>query len=1090
MNFIAFPVGTTNIFPLANSQAGGQLATEFNLRSRESVATDSSVKYFIGPSFTHSMDDYAVYSQRDRYDTTISNTTIQIQPGRALVNGHYVELLAPINIDLNDANYLANKEGITALKGDLAIGLRMAYSTYQTLAGSALVENEDDYYDGVQVVILPVGAVKLPKDVPGETQFSKVNMHLLLGTFSYKNGAISQVTQNPEKIRTVDAERIANIDSILSDTYISKAKLDPNKLYTFAGKSSDGKTVDGRDTWCDSTDSLMVWDKSPKISTVKPSSEAYFTYDSTQETVVLVVPHKQVDGMVNTSGTNVYYQDKALKLPVADFDKSTGGVVSPAYTKKIKDVKEKLDLFYRLPNGRMRQYIPVLNSRDELPTIPISKDSKWPYSLSEYSLDLSGVQADLAEVKQTVSDLQSSLDSTIQGKVDTYAATYLQDSFNSSIKDVSDSVDKLSTSLGDLEKRVEALETEGSSKDDDKQASDIANLKSRMSDVESKVTTLQTNVNTLKDKWSTYESQTTADVNATINTAISNLTNQVNTAIASYSIACRTIKSDLVKYIDSSVKEALDSRSVFTTWTWSPGDYVLVGEDYTVGGQVDGRGPSTMYIVGPGQVRDIKFVEMLTTNISIAGGTESTTYQKAYKTMLMKAPQSLAGGVELDSYELTSADQSSDGKSLWDISSYKGAPNIDYFVARLKTVNETTQVETWKCYYYTPNLVDTRYDYLDPVWITGGVPLATEQSIGGFVNVPEDAIGGGYVRLNEQGYLQLLDYELLLTGVLAYQLGQDYSEGSGLAIEELQSILEENINDRVCFPNATQKQNAEAAGVDPNVIHLYLHLPEASGDLVIHDIGSRYGASLYVHISGSATSATTITFRNCDKLRIDSDIEGAPTIILDRVCLFYDAETLNRIASIQNMTLWYERYSLTDANLQVDGMTVTLLGKIESSESIDPWDSNYANDNHYSYSLRSLTFGSDGSIINVGLLVGDSTTANIDEGRSVFATEFELPQSVGIGYPATKMTHRIKITGSFVSHYYVSNEGAWMMKHTDFSAITQKYNTIKGKNEVGGTISFYTDAQLINHINGVPNETTVDGWDLNTPHFFTGGVVE
>ena len=44
MNFKRFSVGTTNIFPIANSTAGGQLLTEYNLRSRESVNTNQSVK--------------------------------------------------------------------------------------------------------------------------------------------------------------------------------------------------------------------------------------------------------------------------------------------------------------------------------------------------------------------------------------------------------------------------------------------------------------------------------------------------------------------------------------------------------------------------------------------------------------------------------------------------------------------------------------------------------------------------------------------------------------------------------------------------------------------------------------------------------------------------------------------------------------------------------------------------------------------------------------------------------------------------------------------------------------------------------------
>lgn len=1085
MNFVAFPVGTTNIFPLANSSAGGQLMSEFNVRSRESVQTSSKVKYFIGPSFAHSMSDFAVYSQRDGYNTTISNTTIQIQPGRALVNGHFVESLVPVDIDLNDANYLANQEGITVLKGDLAVGLKMAYSTYQTLAGSALAENADDYYDGVQIVILPKSAVKLPTDVPTETQFNQVNMHLLLATFSFRNGVVSTVLQNEDKIRSIDAERISNIDELLASKYISKSRLDPNKLYVFAGKSSDGTSTDGRDTWCDATDSLMEWDNTPAIATTLPSREAGFKYDSTTGATVFVVPHKQVDGMKNTGGQSVYFQDKKFKLPSANFERNTGGVVTPAYTKKIKDIKDKIDLYYRLPNGRMRQFIDVLNDRADLPLIPTSSGSKWPYSSSEYAASLSSLEASVSSIQEKVDSVAASLSDIVKGQVENYAATYMKSQFDTSVSGIKEDITQLQNSVDDILAQLATL----TSSDSGSGSSDaITTLRNRVTAVESSVTSLRTAVTALQNNWASYESSTTASVNSTVASTITNLTNTLQSAVASLNSQVESAKSELISEINSRVQEALDERNVFTTWTWSPGDYVLVGEDYTVGGQVGGRYPSTMYVVGAGKVTSIKYVTRLITNISIANGTDTETYQRAYQTMLRRVPTSLAGGIELGSYDLTDASQA--GPDLWDPSAYHGIVDVDYFVARLKTVNETTQVETWTCYYYTPNSTETRLDYLDPIWVTGGVPLATETSVGGFVNVPEGTRGGGYVRLNDDGYLQLIDYELLLTGVLAYQLGQDYSEGSGLALDELQSVLEENINDRVVFPNATQIQNAEAAEVDPNVIHLYLDLPESGGTLTIHDIGSRYGSSLYVHISGSATSDTTIIFRNCDKLRIDSNIEGAPTIVLHRVHLYYDAEVLDRVSVADNLTLWYERYSTTDPNLQVDGMTVTLLGRIESTESIDPWDSNFANDNHYSYSLRSLTFGQDGSIINVGLLVGDSTTANIDEGKSVFASEFTLPQSVGLGYPASKMTNRIKISGSFVSHYYVAAEHAYMMKHTEFSAITQKYNRLSGSNEVNGTISFYTDASLVTAINGVSPATTVDGWDLNTPHFFTGGVVD
>ena len=60
MHFITFPVASTNIFPLTNSKHGGQLATEYNLKSREMVATNPAIKYAQGQSFIHSLDDFKI----------------------------------------------------------------------------------------------------------------------------------------------------------------------------------------------------------------------------------------------------------------------------------------------------------------------------------------------------------------------------------------------------------------------------------------------------------------------------------------------------------------------------------------------------------------------------------------------------------------------------------------------------------------------------------------------------------------------------------------------------------------------------------------------------------------------------------------------------------------------------------------------------------------------------------------------------------------------------------------------------------------------------------------------------------------------
>jgi len=1066
MNFVVFPVGATNIFPLANSSAGGQLMSEFNIRSRESVQTDPTVKYFIGPSYAHSMDDFAVYCQKDGQDVTISNTAVQIQPGRALVNGHYVESLTPIVIDLNDANTYAGREGIAALKGKLAIGLRMAYSTYQTLAGSALVEDEHgEFFNGIQAVILPADKVILPKDAPGETEFSKVNMHLLLATFTYRNGVISNMIQNPEKICSITADRISNMGGTFSDVFVTKTGLDPNKLYVFAGKSADGESIDGRDTWCDATDSLMQWDTHPNISTTAPSTQAAFVYDDTTGQTVLNIPHKQVDGMVNTQGQHVYFQDKQLVLPAADFA-GHGGVISPEYSRRVLEIENKINTYYRLPNGRMRQYIPVLNDRADLPVIPTSKDERWPYAASEYKLDISGLKSDIAQIRAELEELRNSIPSIVS------------DSIPEALRQ-SGEIDSITSRLTTIETQLNSIWNQLSQSES---SGGTAPTREEFNQLVSSVNALSTTVTQLSTDIQNIQTSTVPEA---VRNQFLTLMSQIDDAVANYATRIVGLETDLQTYITNRVNEALDKKNVFTTWTWSPGDYVLVGQDNTVGATINGRSPSTMYVIGPGKVLTITGVTALSIPIDV----QDPEYDKLYAQMLRQVPEQLAGGVELDSRMVT---DESELPNAWDLVNgmYKGAPGIDYFVARRRTYNESTHIETWTCWYYTPALTEDRFSYLDPIWITGGVPLATETSVGGFVNVPEGAYGGGYVRMDENGYLKVMDYELLLTGVLAYQLGQDRSEGAGLTVAELQSILDEEVNDRVCFPNSAQIASAIESEVDPHIIHLYLTLPEESGTITIHDIGSRYESSLYVHIRGNATNATTLVFENCDKLRIDEDIEGAPQIILQNVNLYYNATVLDACETISNLSLWYQRWSDMDPELQVDGMTVSLTGPIETTEDIDPWDSTYANDNHYSYALRSITFGNDGSIINVGMLVGDSTTANIDEGKSVFVSQFMLPQSVGLTYPATKMTHQIKVTGTFVSHYYVASDSAYMMKSTEFSALTQKYDPISATNITTGTIAFYTDAELVDHISGVSPTTTVDCWDLNTPHYFIGGAID
>jgi len=366
MNFVTFPVAGTNIFPLSNSKAGGQLATEFNLRSREMVATPAAIKYEIGPSFVHSAEDFEVRVQQDSTGAPISTSTVEILPGAAVINGHFVQTHVPMIVDLLEANAKLKSKQQAPLKGELEVGIRIFYSTSQTMAGAMLVENENDMYQGVQVVILPKGEMILPIESP--TDINKVNAHIRLATLTFLNGEITSVNDlGIKKCRYIPAERLDNIDSLLSDNYITKSGLNPKRLYTFSGKGTDPET--GYDTWCDSTDSLMVWDKNPVRTTDKVDvDEAAFGVNDSGRTV-LAVPHKQIDGMTDSKGNPEYYAPKVLELPVADYNSNTSGTVDKAYTSHIKDIAQKLNQFHQIVKGKQVLYLETKDADTVLPQI-------------------------------------------------------------------------------------------------------------------------------------------------------------------------------------------------------------------------------------------------------------------------------------------------------------------------------------------------------------------------------------------------------------------------------------------------------------------------------------------------------------------------------------------------------------------------------------------------------------------------------------------------------------------------------------------------------------------------------------------------
>ena len=887
MNFVKFPVAGTNIFPISNSKAGGQLATEFNLRSREMVATHAAVKYDIGPSFVHSAEDFQI--------TLGANTSsIVISEGRAVLNGHFVETLVPIVIDLLEANATLKSKQQAPLKGELEVGIRIFYSTAETMAGAMLIENDEDMYQGVQIVILPKGEMKTPIDTP--TDINKVNAHIKLGTFTFLNGEVQGVNDyGIKKCRYIPAERLDNIDSLLSDTYITKSGLNPKRLYSFSGKGTDPET--GYDTWCDSTDALMVWDNTCNRTLTPPSKQAEFgvvqggilvtqssdnnTVKYPDGTVVLAIPHKQIDGMTDNTGNREYYADRTLKLPVADYNSNTSGTVNAAYTEHIKSISKRLNEFHQIVKGKQVSYLAIHDENNPLPTL--------------------------------------------------------------------------------------------------------------------------------------------------------------NAA-------------------------------------WSVGDYVLVGEDHTAELSTDGvRPPSTMYVVLPGLVKSIK-----------------------YKTKVVNSDEVPSGivGAELGHVILDKKNNDSTPSTTTDPTTYptfyadedelRGVPSEDYFVATY------IDGDTYTKYYY---VVETagKHIYSDYLPLTGEIPLAQENVIGGFYNVPytaSEAQDGGYVYLDENGHLRLVDYALLRTGVLAYQLGQNWSSSNNVTTEELQAELDEYVNQRVAFPNIAQAQTDR-----PNVIDIYITLcaEDTPQTLNIYDIDSRFNTSVCLHIEGEANSNTTVNIVDCQKIRIDNNISGSPVINLYRSSLYYDPTVINYIRTcpranttfkgIEGLKLWYEMFDEGDANLLVDNMTVSELDAPIVSQEIDFWNQNTLNDNHYRCALSSITFSSTGELVRCQLLVCNQSTNNIEPGHKIVTSEFSLPQGSGLTYPIASMTKRLKITGTFVSAY--PSEGNQIVSDTHFTALTNVFDEYGTSPSTSGSIAFHSE------VNVIPSNvvTTIEEWAPDTYHIFQGGII-
>ena len=922
MHFITFPVASTNIFPLVNSKNGGQDLSEFNLRSISSVETNPNITYFTGPSYTHSMRDFEIsllsgmdaptYSNKNTYNVgdyctyndvtyvcikpvevpedfnkakwnkiNIATSIIQLSSGKAVVNGHYFESLAPVTVDLTLANAQLKQASQPALSGELCIGLRSYYSTETTMAGSMLVENEDNMYLGVQVVILPKTEFITPTDSP--TDRNAVTADLKLGEFVYLNGSVSSasIKQNEEKVSYLPAERIGNFENVLSTNYISKASLDRNKLYVFSGLNGS----DNNNGWCQAVDSLMVWDKNPQTTTKKPTStEASFGLDANQQ-VHLTIPHKQVH-MTNTAGEDLYYISKDLSLPVADYATGAPGTVTSEYTSKIKEIAETLTTYKTFVNGKQIGY-----------------------------------------------------------------------------------------------------------------------------------------------------EESIADTDA---------------------------RNEMLNKIDMS--------------TVSEGDYILVRQDYSSVSSADsGSAPATMYVVLPGFIGSLEF--------------RGTTKPSGVS---LNTPEIFWEGDP--GVEPPTAEEPTD-EDLRKMFNYpdKRASVGDYFIGDYHNVTD----DTITSYYWAVASNSSAKSWSEPIFITGGTPYATTSAVGGFLNVNDTDTDNGYVYRDETGHLRLLDYSLLRSGTLAYQLGEDYTVPKGLDAESIQLLLEEYVNSRVAFPFTN------TLGSTPNMINVYINLP--TGDTVsainIYNIDSRFGTGVYLHFLGSATSSTVVNIIDCEKVRIDPNIDetnGGPVINVIRSGLFYDASVFSYIrrcdiqhirsssfTGFMDITLWYDKFESTDPDLLINGMEVTQPNVPMTSQDIDFWSQEASSDNHYGVALRGITFDGQGDITGCSLYVSNNTTLTNSMDPTIIGGEFILPQGSDLNYPSECLIHALKVTGSFTTAYFSIPDNAWIVSETNFTALSGTYDASADAST--GTISFYSKPAMVPPT--YTNVETIDGWVPGSYHIFYGGTV-
>lgn len=1166
MNLLKFSVDTTNIFPCANSKAGGQLLTEFNLKSRESVMTDKNLSYIVGPSYVHSEDDFHVscstQSLSYHTDDVIDGTTrLTISPGRAIIDGHYVESLTDIEVDMLEVNReLSESQKIRG--NDICIGLRINYSTEPGISGAIVAENTvTGMYEGISVVVLPKSQFHVPGDKNSRGEYyqqEQITAHIKLATFDYVNSIITNIRENADKIKFVPGYRIKDIDEILEGEYVKAENLLPNKYYVMSGKEFLDLNTGKGTRLCDATDSMMIWDNACNLKSLTPAeaaalipSQAQFIADPSGAGVDMIIPHKQphnniINASTDSKDKKQYYTPRTLHVPAADYVQGTAGVVTRPFINNIKAISTKLANMYNLPGGVDGSgCVAILDTISDIGELPAILDSWKPNNYVIVCNDNTFVsgsdptyinppstayfikQGMIEEVVDNVSGLPSNIkpgrqiDSLSYVLPDTYPNKSSAESAALELKqNVTDDIlkyivsnmyaDASTTNIEiynwgnlDIGENLYPGQDIYPEKDDPEYYIWLSQSSNNSLDIRTnhKYSVLSKKPADWQNTWKNYYyyisslgyyielerlcsecptfveeryyvQTSTSGVpsgkcifNCTVNSAYvnsdRNYTSYTGIRFTVTPLTDNELKNFTVKFNDYDTYEfSLDneksSKEIFIPFSclkYTPTDFDLYATD-------DGS-------------KDIY----------------ACNIQLSPVTMYMSNYSNLATKVNLGDYfklniRYTYKDDS--GKLV------NPTDNYNLYISKLSTSRE----------YQTP-----------PMILTGQVDWATTESVGGFLNIEETARDEGYVYIDDSGHLRLIDYDLLRSGTLAYQLGEDFTVPSGLEVSEIQSYLDEYVNNRVAFP-----LDSRSTDEDAQAINVYITLPEkdtSSEDEVtddnrtlnIYGIDSRFNTPVYLHILGTGKSEVTINIMDCEKLRIDSNIGGEPNINIYRTHLFYDTGLINSKLNgeISGVSLWYNKMYDSDSDyIYVEDMTVNTYQPTAYSQGISYFDSTNDVDTHMAFALKSVSFNDKLNIVGCELLVKGARVSGLDSGEYLITDEFKLPQGSELEYPLNALVSPIVIDGMF-SLCYKNDANKYSIQDIRFTATGQYIDNrfdaegnITERESISGGISICVNArEVVLNSSSLPKDKngnpiypeSLPGWEVDTWHLVKGNIV-